>query len=241
MGSLGSISVDSGTGGYGLASLDNVVPIAFEEADAGFSTGLVDAGSVVTSTGSVFWKAPAIQGAQVTAGYIPSGGSAASADGATSGVGTAQESGWELSIDWSPEMVPGLRVGGGLGELENGSVGKNNQDREEETMFASYTFGPLSVGYQWTADDNGGSTNYETDVYGASFLVNDVFSVSYQYGETDYKPASGTAVTAEFTGISAAYNIGPMAIKFTDNSARDYNGVAGTDDDNRELNLSMSF
>ena len=45
---------------------------------------------------------------------------------------------------------------------------------------------------------------------------------------------------AEFEGISAAYNIGPMAIKFTDNSGKNMNGGTN-DDDNRELNLSMSF
>ena len=62
-------------------------------------------------------------------------------------------------------------------------------------------------------------------------------SVSYQYGETD---GYADGVTAEFEGISAAYNIGPMAIKFTDNSAKKMNGTTN-DDDQRELNLSMSF
>jgi len=239
MGALGSISVDSGTGGYGLAAIDNVVPIAFEEADAGFTTGMVDAGSVVSNHGSIHWKAPEIMGAKIQAGYIPRGGSAAVADGGTSG-DTGSGRGFSVTADWSPEMLPGLRIGGGFGELEHGSSAKDNSDKEEETIFATYAFGPLSVGYQRTEEDNPGSTNYETDVYGASFNVNDVFSVSYQYGETEYKKTSGT-VTAEFTGWSAAYNIGPMAIKFTDNSARNYSGTTAVDDDNRELNLSMSF
>jgi outer membrane protein OmpU len=242
MGALGTLAVDSGTGGYGLSAMDNVVPIAFEEADAGFSTGMVDAGGVVGTQNAVFWKAPElVPGLALTAGYSPRGGSSAQADGATSGDVGGGLAGWELSGTWSPEMLPGLKVGAGLGERENGSNGSNNQDLEEETYFATYTFGPLSVGYQVTGEENGGSTNYDTDVYGASFLVNDVFSISYQYGETEYKPTTGASVTAEFTGISAAYNIGPMAIKFTDNTARDYNGTAGSDDDNRELNLSMAF
>jgi len=201
---------------------------------------MIDAGSVVSNHGSVHWKTPDVMGAKIQLGYIPRGNSAAVADGGTSG-DTGSRSGWSATIDYSPEMLPGLRIGGGLGELDGGSAGLNNQDKEEETMFATYAFGPLSIGYQRTEEDNGGSTNYETDVYGASFNVNDAFSVSYQYGETEYKPTSGTSVTAEFTGYSAAYNIGPMAIKFTDNTARDYNGTAGKDDDNRELNLSMSF
>jgi hypothetical protein len=61
--------------------------------------------------------------------------------------------------------------------------------------------------------------------------------VSYQYGETD---GYAGGVTAKFKGVSAAYNIGPMAIKFTDNSGESMNGTTN-DDDNRELNLSMSF
>jgi len=62
-------------------------------------------------------------------------------------------------------------------------------------------------------------------------------SVSYQRGETD---GYSGGKTATYEGISAAYNIGPMAIKFTDNSGTSMNGTTN-DDDNRELNLSMSF
>ena len=68
--------------------------------------------------------------------------------------------------------------------------------------------------------------------------MNDSLSVSYQYGETS--GYGGAQDEAEFEGISAAYNIGPMAIKFTDNSGKHMNGST-SDDDNRELNLSMSF
>ena len=133
-------------------------------------------------------------------------------------------------------MVPGLRVGGAVGQCEDCKAG--NKDLDEETWFATYTYGPLSIGYQ-VADEDDGTNSYDTDIYGVSFNVNDALSVSYQYGETDGSNAAYT--TAEFTGISAAYNIGPMAIKFTDNSGKNINGVATDDDDNRELNLSMSF
>jgi outer membrane protein OmpU len=238
MGALGSLSYDSGTGGYGLNAIDNKVPIAFEEADYGMSTGMVDVGSVVPSTGSIYWQMPALMdGLSLTAGYNPRAGSAAASDGSTS-PGSAGR-GWEVSASYSPEMLPGLTIGGGLGELDNGAG--NDKDQEEDTIFATYAFGPLSVGYQMSNDDKSGGTNHATDVYGASFNVNDVFSVSYQYGETEYDKSSGTDVTAEFEGISAAYNIGPMAIKFTHNEGKNYNGTSGKNDENRELNLSMSF
>jgi hypothetical protein len=235
MGSLGSLTVDGGTGADIGNSLDNVMPTAFEEADAGFATGLVDSGGVIGNHGSLKYSMPEISGAKIYLGYIPRNNSGAAADGGTSeGKG---ESAYEIGVDWSPEMVPGLRVGGVMGDADKGA--SSAKDLEEETWFATYAYGPLTIGYQ-VADEDNGLTSYDTDIYGVSFNINDALSVSYQYGETD---GYANGVTAKFEGISAAYNIGPMAIKFTDN---DGEGIAGTSgsggiDHNRELNLSMSF
>jgi len=232
MGSLGTIIVDQGTGAdYGTA-LDNVVPQAFEEADAGMDTGMRVSGNAISPEGSITYKLPAFSGLQLGGSYQPRSGAASNADGATSeGSGKA---GWEFAADWSPEMVPGLRVGGVIGQCEDCQAASN--DTDEETFFATYAYGPLSIGYQ-VAEIDVGTREYDTDIYGVSFNVNDALSVSYQYGETDGYAGS---VTSKFKGISAAYNIGPMAIKFTDNSGKSMNGTTN-DDDNRELNLSMSF
>ena len=236
MGSLGKVTVDGGTGADIGNALDNVMPTAFEEADAGFATGLKDSGGVIGNHGSIKYSLPEFSGAKISVGYIPRNNSGASADGGTSeGSGLA---GHEVGIDWSPEMVPGLRIGGVVGEAENASAG--GKDLDEETWFATYAYGPLTIGYQ-VADEDNGTTSFDTDIYGVSFNVNDALSVSYQYGETD---GYTNGLTAEFRGISAAYNIGPMAIKFTDNTAKNQAGIASgvsMDDDNRELNLSMSF
>ena len=237
MGSLGTIIVDGGTGADIGNALDNVVPTAFEEADAGFSTGLVDSGGVISNHGSLRYALPEFSGAKVYVGYIPRTGSAASADGGTS-EGDSGGSAHEIGVDWSPEMIPGLRVGGVIGQAED--VAQGGKDLDEETWFATYAYGPLSIGYQ-VADEDNGTTSYDTDIYGVSFNINDSLSASYQYGETD---GYSGGVTAEFEGISVAYNIGPMAIKFTDNSVKNQAGITtGTNqsDNNRELNLSMSF
>jgi len=242
MGALGSVSIDGGTGGYGLAAIDNVVPIAFEEADYGMATGLIDVGSVVDNQSSIHWKTPELySGLAIQVGYQPRGGSAAVADGGTGGDAgsTAFKNAYSVTASITPEMLPGLKIGGGWGENEGGGT-THGKDREEQTWYATYAFGPLSVGYQWSEDDDAGSTIYTTDIYGASFNINDVFSVSYQYGETDYDK-TGTDVVAEFEGISAAYNVGPMAIKFTHNEGKNVGGTTGTNDENRELNLSMAF
>ena len=242
MGALGSLHIDSGSGSYGLNAIDNVVPIAFEEADYGMATGLIDVGTVVGKQSSLHWKVPELMGGlALQVGYQPRGGAGAIADGGSGGDAGASafKNGYSVTAQYSPEMLPGLSVGGGMGENEEGGT-THGKDREEQTWFATYAFGPLSVGYQWSEDDDNSSTVYTTDIYGASFNINDVFSVSYQYGETDYDK-TGTDVTAEFEGISAAYNVGPMAIKFTHNEGKNIGGTSGTNDENRELNLSMAF
>jgi outer membrane protein OmpU len=233
MGSLGTVVLDQGTGADYGSALDNVVPVAFEEADAGLDTGLKLSGGAITPHGSITYKFPAFSGVQIGGSFQPRSGAASNADGGTS-EGSGKK-GWEYAADWSPEMVPGLRVGAVFGTCEDCNQG--NKDTDEETFFATYVYGPLSIGYQ-VAEIKNGTTTYDTDVYGVSFNVNDALSVSYQYGETD--GYGGNQNTAKFEGISAAYNIGPMAIKFTDNSGEDMNGTTN-DDDNRELNLSMSF
>jgi outer membrane protein OmpU len=232
MGSLGTLIVDQGTGADFGSALDNVVPVAFEEADAGVDTGMVLSGGAINANGSLVYKMPEFSGAKIGIAYQPRSGASANADGATSEATGGRA--YELGVDWSPEMVPGLRVGGAVGTCEDCNAG--NKDTDEETWFATYAYGPLSIGYQ-VADEDNGTTSYDTDIYGVSFNINDSLSVSYQYGETE---GYADGVTSTFEGISAAYNIGPMAIKFTDNSAKDMNGTT-EDDDNRELNLSMSF
>jgi len=233
MGSLGTIIVDQNTGADFGSAFDNVVPVAFEEADDGMDTGMRKSGAAIDPNGSITYKLPKFSGLQLGGSYQPRPGASSNADGgASEGSGTAS---WEFAADWNPEMVPGLRVGGAVGTCNDCKQG--NKDIDEETWFATYAYGPLSIGYQ-TADIDDGTTKYDTDIYGVSFNVNDALSVSYQYGETS--GYGGANNQSEYEGISAAYNIGPMAIKFTDNSGKNMNGTTN-DDDNRELNLSMSF
>jgi outer membrane protein OmpU len=236
MGSLGTLIIDQGSGADMGSALDNIVPTAFEEADAGLSTGMVLSGGAITAAGSITYKMPVISGAQIGASFNPRAGGANNADGATS-EGSGKRA-YEIGVDWNLEQVPGLRIAASTGTCEDCNAG--NKDTDETTYAATYAWGPLTIGYQVNDEDNG-TTSYDTDIYGVSFNVNDSLSVSYQYGETD---GYAGGVVAEFEGISAAYNIGPMAIKFTDNSGKNINGnTSGVskDDNNRELNLSMSF
>ena len=86
MGSLGTIIVDQGTGADFGSALDNVVPVAFEEADAGMDTGMRLSGGAITPNGSITYKLPVFSGLQLGGSYQPRSGGAANADGGTSGL-----------------------------------------------------------------------------------------------------------------------------------------------------------
>ena len=52
-------------------------------------------------------------------------------------------------------------------------------DNDVTTMFATYTMGPVSVGYQTTEiDAEAANTDIDTEHYGISFAVNENLSVS---------------------------------------------------------------
>ena len=150
MGSLGTLIFDQSAGKDMGSALDNVVPTAFEEADAGMATGLVVSGGAINDNGSIVYKLPVIAGAQIGVAYNPRSGAPSNADGATSE--STGGRGYEFAVDWSPEMVPGLRVGGAVGQCEDCKAG--NKDLDEETWFATYTYGPLSIGYQVADEDD---------------------------------------------------------------------------------------
>lgn len=96
MGSLGTIVVDQGTGADYGSALDNVVPVAFEEADAGLDTGMKLSGGAITPHGSITYKFPAFSGLQLGGSYQPRSGAVSNADGGTSeGNG---KSGWEYHL-----------------------------------------------------------------------------------------------------------------------------------------------
>ena len=65
MGSLGTLIIDQNSGADMGSALDNVVPTAFEEADAGMDTGMKLSGSAITPNGSITYKLPAFSGLQL--------------------------------------------------------------------------------------------------------------------------------------------------------------------------------
>ena len=237
LGSLGTIALDSGAGSYGANSIDNVMPTAYEEADYGFTTGMIDIGSTASGAYIGYKKALDVAGVVIGAAYSPSRGAADQGDG-----GTAEGSGRGYDIFVTAVPMDGLKVGYGRGTLE-GAGTTANTDIDESTMFLTYAMGAVTVGYQVASDEDAGGTDHNSVGYGITANLTDDISVGYQHLETEYDAlaAASADVTGKFEGVSAAYSMGNMAIKFVKNDATNLGGSTASDDNMSELSLSFAF
>ena len=233
MGALGTVSLDSGSGGHGAASIDNIVPTAYEEADYGFTTGANDIGG--TASGEYIGYSNTLGAATILAAYNPDRGGATQGDGGSvEGSGSA----WDIGVKFAP--ADGMLLVAGWGQLENGTSG--TADVDEDTIGFTYAMGPITVGAQLSHDDTNGGTERTTEALGITFNVSDNLSVGYQRLTDEFNRAgSGEDADTTYNGISAAYSMGNIGIKFVANDVTNINGSAGSSDEMKELSISFAF
>ena len=232
MGSLGTVSLDSGSGGHGAAAIDNIVPTAYEEADYGFATGAADIGG--TASGEYIGYSNTIGAATVLAAYNPDRGGATQGDGGSvEGSGAA----WDIGVKFAP--VDGMLIVAGWGRLENGAAGTSDVD--ENTIGATYAMGAVTVGAQLSHDDTNGGTERTAKALGITFNVSDDLSVGYQRISDEYNRSGTNDTDVTFNGLTAAYSMGNIAIKFVANDVSNLGGTQGTSDEAKELSLSFAF
>ena len=215
MGGIATLAYDSGTGGYGANTVDNIVPIAWEEIDYGLSTGITDVGQVSKTKGVVNFtvKVPGA-GTGLSLSYASRMGAGHVADGGTSGGSDAGAG--EKGVDLVFDIVNidtswfGWRLGSAAelvyhpnscANLHNyndatvvGDCATSTQAENEwgGTGYSSLRVGPFSVGYQHTFIDNGlagadaAAWNHSW-VAGGAFTVGNYLSFSYGLGEDQTK------------------------------------------------------
>ena len=244
MGDMGVLAFDQGSGS-GLATIDDKTPTAAEEIWDGLD-GLT-AGGLVGAAGNsgVFNYINTFSGVTVNAAARKGSGTSNS-DGSSSGSG---QSAMDIALTGSGDMfgVDGLAWGVGYGEAENGeqanAAGLTGGENEHSTVFANYSMGPVTFGYQVSriANNGNGATDEDVDQWGIAFNVNDDLSVSYGEREIEYQTASTTNVTEDGEGIAIAYTMGSMKIAGNRNEVANNAGTTGSDDKMTEIALSFAF
>ena len=231
MGDMGAISYNDTDGGAGLRSIDDVMPTAYEEVFAltknkGDSTTV--GGNIVIAGvgGDGLWRydSPSVGGVTFSAAYQ---------NAAQTGSINSYS---DMGIKIAPEAVEGLEIGYATGEFDEaaGTLGI-----DVSTMYAKYTWGSFTVGYQQSENDGPTSTDTdESDSWGVSYAVNDDFSVSY--GQHTLDLGSSTS-DQESSGFSASYTMGGTTISAAFNETDNIRGVASNDEDSYEIALSFAF
>jgi outer membrane protein OmpU len=139
------------------------------------------------------------------------------------------------SLAVSMPLMEGFEVGAGMATDKGGEADKEN---DITTMYAKYTMGGISIGYQLTdVEQETANTDIERTAYGISFAVNDNLSIGYGISDTEFE---ATALDEENAGIGIAYTSGGMKLGIINNQKDNSNGATGADE-TTELQLTFAF
>ena len=219
---MGSLTF-AGHGGDGaMSAIDDKTPNAMEESwdvTAGASTPP----NGLSGENMFKYVSPTMSGVTLTIGYL----------NASDAINDVSYMDYALAI--SPEMVDGLTVGFGQGETEEttGTV------IDDQTMYATYAYGSLTVGYQVGESDGPAAANdIDFTAIGLSYAVTDDISVSYNESTID---KASSANDQEATAIAASFTSGGITVKGTMHSTDNVAHAATSDLDAYEFNIGFAF
>jgi outer membrane protein OmpU len=218
MGDMGTVGLWNNAGGAGLTKYYDVMPTAGEQVWDDSDTD--DNGLALHDNDNMLGYNGTFGDIDVSLAYV-NGGTG------TTGGGSSDTS-WVVQYNG---LMDGLTLGIGMGE--NGST------QDLQTVYAKYTQGSVTVGYQISEVDNTGATADEESTHiAASIAVNENLSISAGRFEVDMGAGK---VDEESTGVSASYTMGSTTIGFVANSTENVAGAAATDDSYREIAVSFAF
>ena len=252
MGDMGTIGFDQGTGAFGLGTIDDKMPSAYEEVWNGTTATTTDILDGSGGTSGVFGYKNTFMDTLVNIEYAPAAGQGDASDGGNAKVdATADGSSLNFALTNS-SLVDGLTVFAGYGETTYDRAANDVANIDTESVVGGfvYAMGPISVGYQQNYTSGSVSATNTTigandvEMLGIAFNVNDALSISYQEYDNTYKKRgseTGDGLTQAADGIQAAYTMGGATLRISDVSVDNSGGVAGNTEDRTEISLLMAF
>ena len=234
MGDMGKLVYQEDSGDLGIGKIDDLMPSADEEVTNGISTEATSGGDLngkVDGGQNGFNYTYVMDTVTINAGYAPKTMSGNNDDGANQGAGALNSS---MSIALQASVMDGLSVFAGTGEK-----GTATSEDDHDTYGLTYAYGPVTVGYQHSEIDFGGTTaDQESDYVGISFAVNDNLSISY--GEQETSATSGS-VDQEVDGFSVGYSMGGISLAAHANEATGIAQTASNESKHTEIAISFAF
>ena len=234
MGDMGTLSYDDTDGHGGLASLEDKMPKAYEEANDGLGTSGNIATMAKMASGQGFAYSNNVGDIALSIQFSDSLGATTNrTDGGQDTTASSANSSSSIGLTYSMDAIT---VFGGVG-TEGQADGK---ELDHTTLGATYAFGPATIGYQLNDEDDSaaGGTDYETEIYGISFMVNDSLSISYGEHTTD---KSGSAVDQEAESVQASYSMGGMSINLKDSEMTGVNHSSTANHETTEILVTFAF
>jgi hypothetical protein len=251
MGDMGTIGFDQGVGEFGVSTIDDKMPYAYEEANygSGGSNGLRAASGAMNVLGykntisDILVSVELNPGSGATANSGTAAATTATGDGGSTGAAGATNSGYNIAVTGSP--MDGVNAGIGYGKEESTDV-KNagtGNDEKFKTAYATYAIQGITLGYQ-RSEGTGGKTGLASnsvEMYGVSFSVNENIAISYNVIDNEYGKVSATDVTEESTGMGASYTMGSASIRAVANKTDNVGGALNTNEEAMEISLMLAF
>ena len=243
MGDMGTIGFDQGVGVFGVGTIDDKTPYAYEESWSytGGSNGLRAAGG-----SNALGYRNTFAGYQLSLEIDPghSATTGGTADGGTAGA-SATDHGFNFAITGSP--ADGVSAGIGYGQEEaDGDNAPTDQDAKYYTAYVNYAFGAATVGLQRSSANGGssGTSSNEVLIYGISYSVNENLSISYSEMDNEYGRGAidkTVAVTEDTRGLGASYTMGSASVRVLTSSTDNAGGNTSADNKNTEISLMLAF
>jgi outer membrane protein OmpU len=139
LGDLGTIGFDQGVGSYGIDTIDNKMPNAYEEAEAGVGQD----GISLSGSSGVFGYKNTLGPVALNVEYVPANGATdQDATNAFTAGTTGRNVNFAAAIDTG---VEGLALGFGMMSEDNHEAGTQTNDAKEQTAYVSYTYESVTL------------------------------------------------------------------------------------------------
>ena len=236
--------------GSPLDGIDNKMPTAFNDAEGAVGS-IADVSGDNGSFGIRYTLSDvAGTGIKLDYNYVPKHGTGdATGDGGPGGTtaGQGNQDSHDITLTGSVPGVEGLSVGAGYSKkkYDYKNTATNGNSQESGTAYATYAYGPVTIGYQVGAvgDTGLGGNAYKNTYMGISYAVSDDLSVAYN-NTVSRKTAGGftfSALEQEWDNISLAYSMGGMTIGISDSDCSNCSYSSGQSQDETVLNLTVAF
>jgi len=250
---LGTITIVQAAGGAGVDRYDDMMPTAWEETNGtSLATGLQTVAGVGT-TMNVEWSLPADmlpEGMSAHIAVAPRTGAGLVNDKAASGDTGESGGGYDIALSHNA-LMDGLNVFAGRSVIEQVSTAGtkgHTGDRTQYVAGATYAIGSVTLGYQYSRDNqaasgNGVTSYYQNDAFGVSFNINDNLSLSYGNHKSDRNLTNNTNVELEAESLQLAYTMGGMSVKIAESTVDNGSYTSGTaqDRDGTTIALTLAF